>query len=127
MTRDAQIHIEMFIEHDPESRPTDYLFQDPQYRHQDEARLAAWRHGDWHFVGVRAKATIKFPCGANPDCWTTSELFSPGLWGIESDSGHAYFEEVYQEERAALIDMLASLKTSELITPSTTTRQGGSP
>jgi hypothetical protein len=125
MTRAAQIDIEMVIEHDPESRPTDYLFQDPQYRQDDEARLAAWRNDDWHFVVVRAKATLKFPCGANPDCWITSKLFSPGLWGIESDSGDAYFQEVYQEERAILIDMLASLKTYELSMPPITTHRGG--
>jgi hypothetical protein len=97
MMRSAQIDIEMVIEHDTESRPTDYLFQDSQYRQGDEARLAAWRNDEWHFVGVRAKATIKFPYGANPDCWITSKLLSPGLWAIESDSGDAYFEQVYQE------------------------------
>ena len=31
------------------------------------------------------------------------ELFSPGLWGIESDSGDWYFEQVYQEERDILL------------------------
>ena len=126
MTRAPQIHIEMIIEPDPESCPTDYLFQDPLYRREDEARLATWPHGDWHFVGVRARAIIKFPYGANPDCWATSNLLSPGLWGIESDSGDAYFEEAYREERAILIDMLASLNTCQLMTPPTTAHQGGS-
>jgi len=63
-----------------------------------------------HFVGIRARAAIKIPSGSNPDCWITAELSSPGLWGIESDSGDAYFQQVYQEERAVLIAMLASLK-----------------
>jgi hypothetical protein len=53
--------------------------------------------------------------GINPQCWITSELLSPGLWGIESDSGDAYFRQVFQEEREILIGMLASLKTSEVI------------
>jgi len=127
MTRPAEIEIERVIEQDPESRPTDYLFQDAQYRQEDEARLAAWRNDEWHFVGIRAKATIKFPYGVNPDCWITSKLLSPGLWGIESDSGDAYFQEVYQEERAILIGMIASLKIYELGTPPITTHQGGSP
>jgi hypothetical protein len=126
MTRAAHIDLEMVIEQDPESRPTDYLFQDPQYRREDEARLAAWRNDDWFFVGVRAKATIKFPYGDNPDCWITSELLSPGLWAIESDSSEEYFREVYQEERAILIDMLASLKIHEPGTPPMTAHQGGS-
>ena len=42
------------------------------------------------------------------------ELFSPGLWGIESDSGDWYFEQVYQEERDILLATLGSLKTYEI-------------
>jgi hypothetical protein len=57
--------------------------QDSLYFDQDEARLKAWRNDEWHFIGIRAKATIKIPYGANPECWITSEIFSPGLWGIE--------------------------------------------
>lgn len=69
----------------------------------------------WHFVGIQARATIKIPYGTNPDCWINSKMLSPGLWGIESDSGDEYFQEVYQEEREILIDMLASLKTFKII------------
>jgi hypothetical protein len=39
---------------------------------------------EWHFLGIRAKATIKIPYGTNPDCWITSEFSSPGLWGIRA-------------------------------------------
>jgi hypothetical protein len=62
----------------------------------------------------RAKATIKVLYGINPDCWITSELLSPGLWGIESDSSECYREQVYQEERDTLLTLLASLKTYEI-------------
>lgn len=113
MPHTAQIDFEMQIEHDPEAHPKDYLFQDPEYCEQDEARFNAWRKGDWHFVGVRAKATIKFPYGSNPDCWITSELLSPGLWSIESDSGDDFIRQVYDEEREILAGMLASLKTCD--------------
>jgi hypothetical protein len=109
MTRAAEFHFDMLIEHDPESHPKDYLFQDPLYCEQDEARFNAWRKGDWYFVGVRAKATIKLPYGTNPDCWITSELLSPGLWSVESDSGDAYFRQVYEEEREILAGMLDSV------------------
>jgi hypothetical protein len=51
-----------------------------------KARLKAWRNDEWHFVGIRAKATLKIPYGSNPDCRITTELSSPGLWGIESIS-----------------------------------------
>jgi hypothetical protein len=124
MTRSAEIEIEMIETYDPESSPLDYLFQDPDYRRQDEARLAAWRNDEWHFVGIRARATINIPYGANPQCWITAELLSPGLWGIESDSGDAYLQEVYREERGILVEMLASLKTYDLFAkddPSLTT------
>jgi hypothetical protein len=96
----------------------------PDYRRQDEARLAAWRNDEWHFVGIRARATINIPYGANPQCWITAELLSPGLWGIESDSSDAYLQEVYREERDILVEMLAFLKTYDLIAednPSTAT------
>jgi hypothetical protein len=115
MTRTAEVEIDMLTSFDQDASPLDYLFQDPDYRTQDQARLDAWRNGEWHFVGVRASATIKLPYGINPQCWITSELLSPGLWGIESDSGDEYFLQVYQEEREILIGMLASLKTYEAI------------
>jgi hypothetical protein len=114
-TRVAEIDFEMVVQDDPDSHPKDYLFQDPLYREEDQARLDAWRSGDWSFVGVRAKAIIRFPYGTNPECWTASELLSPGLWSIESDSGDEYFLQVYQEEREILTAMLASLKTYEVI------------
>ena len=112
MTRTAEI--EMLTSYDQDADPRDYLFQDPDYREQDQARLDAWRKDEWHFLGIRAKATIKIPHGINPDCWIVSDLSSPGLWGIESDSGDPYFQEVYRDEREILISMLASLKSFEI-------------
>ena len=114
MTRTAEVEIDMLTTYDTDGQPLDYLFHDPDYRAEDEARLTAWRRDEWHFLGIRARATIKVPYGINPDCWITSELLSPGLWGIESDSGDRYFQEVYREERAILIAMLASLKTFDI-------------
>ena len=114
MARTAQVEIDMLTSYDPDSDPHDYLFQDPDYREQDQARLDAWRNDEWRFLGIRAKATIKIPHGANPDCWIVSELSSPGLWGIESDSGDPYFQDFYREEREILIGMLASLKSFEI-------------
>jgi hypothetical protein len=114
MTRTAEIEIEMVATYDQDAQPLDYLFQDPEYREEDELRLKAWRTDEWHFVGIRAKAVIKIPHGTNPECWITSELLSPGLWGIESDSDGWYFDQVYQDERDILLSMLASLKTCEI-------------
>jgi hypothetical protein len=114
MPRTAEANIDMLTTYDPVADPRDYLVQDPDYRDQDEARLNAWRNDEWHFVGIRARATIRIPYGINSDCWITSEVLSPGLWGIESDSGDQYFEEVYREERAILIALLASLTSFDI-------------
>jgi hypothetical protein len=114
MSRTAHIEIEKVTVYDQDAQPLDYLFQDPAYREPDEARLKAWRNDEWHFVGIRARATIKIPHGSNLECWITTELVSPGLWGIESDSGADYFEQVYQDQRQILLGMLATLKTCEI-------------
>ena len=114
MTRTAQIDIDMVTQYDQYAHPNDYLFQDPDYRREDQERLDAWRRGDWHFVGIRAKAQINLPYGTNPDCWITSEIVSPGLWAVESDAGDNYFRQVFEEEKAILLDMLVSLNTGEI-------------
>jgi hypothetical protein len=116
MTRTAEIEFEMATTYDPTTHPHDYLFQHPDHREQDEARLKAWLNDEWYFLAVRAKATIKIPHGTNPQCWITSELLSPGLWGIASDSDDAYLQEVYHEEREILTKLLSSLKTYNVVT-----------
>lgn len=79
-------------------------------------RRASWHRDEWHYVGVIARAEIKIPYGnLNPDCWITARMDSPGLWGVESDSGEKYFAEVYREELATLRDMLESLRTYEIV------------
>ena len=65
------------------------------------------------YVGVIARASLKIPYGAD---WITSSIDSPGLWGIEADASEDYLEEVFQEERATLLDMLESLKAFEVVT-----------
>ena len=114
MTRTTRVEIQMTIEHDLDADPNDYLSQDPAYCGEDQIRLDAWRNDEWHFVAIRAKARIAIPYGTNPACIITTELRSPGLWGIESDAGDKYFERVFQDEREILIDMLASFKTFEI-------------
>jgi hypothetical protein len=56
MTRNAEIEIEMVTQHDADAHPHDYLFQDPDYWQEDQARLKAWQNDEWHFVGIRARA-----------------------------------------------------------------------
>jgi hypothetical protein len=43
------------------------------------------------------------------------KIESPGLWGIESDSGDDYLKSVFQEESEILADMLKELEVK--VTP----------
>jgi hypothetical protein len=93
--------------------PTDYLFQDEEYREQDEARLEAWRRNEWWFVGLLAEAQIMVVENGTGSIY---EIVSPGLFGIESDSGEDYLNEVYTEECETLcrhIKMMATFTEVE--------------
>lgn len=78
-----------------------------KYRQQDARRMRAYSRGDWHVVGIRAKVDILIPAGGNSFAMYT--LSSPGLWGVESDSGEKYLEEVYQEQLEELKSHLKAL------------------
>lgn len=56
----------------------------------------------WSMVGVRACAEVEIN-------GTTQTITSAGLWGIEDDSDASHFDEVYQEECAALTALLIEL------------------
>ena len=69
-------------------------------------RLEQYRQGAFDFVGVRAAVELPIPFGKDR---ILTRIESPGLWGIESDSGEDYLDSVFQEESAILADMLAEL------------------
>jgi hypothetical protein len=71
-----------------------------------EDRLAAYRNGDFSFVGVQVEAEIYIPHGSD---WIIQTIKTPGLWGIEDDSGEDYFREVAADESVTLSDMLQEL------------------
>lgn len=98
----------MLKPHDPDATPKDYLFQDEDYREQDEARMRAWEAGEWGFIGVQAEATLLL---VRNGVGTTYTLTSPGLWGIEDDSGEDYLKSVYEEEKATLREDIQALGT----------------
>ena len=93
----------VLVEHDPDP-DTSYLEQE-----EFEERLAAFNRGEFSFVGVRAEAEVVIE-------GTVQTLTSPGLWGIESDSGEEYIEQVSGEEYHALRDVLLAvgIATSQL-------------
>lgn len=91
---------------DSDASPRDYLFQDPDYQEEDQARLEAWQAGDWHMVGIRARAEILI---VRNGMGTTHTLTSAGLWGVESDSGEEYLSTVFEEEKAALLEDMRAM------------------
>jgi hypothetical protein len=105
MTRKAEVTIHREIVED-DSPDVSYLDQEDW-----QERRAQYARGDFYFVGVRAVALISVPYGQD---WIVTQLKSPGLWCIESDSGDDYLTEVFEEEKKTLLDMLASLRDYEL-------------
>ncbi len=83
-----------------------------KYLAQDSERLASYGES-WEMIGIRAVASVRFATGngstAGPEVAPDCVVSSGGLWGIESDSGSDYFDEVGANELTELSDMLASL------------------
>jgi hypothetical protein len=67
---------------------------------------------DFSHIGVFATAVVATPNGSG---WILTRIRSPGLWGIEEDSSEDYLSEVYEEEKATLLRILASLRDYELV------------
>jgi len=63
----------------------------------DFERMESLVAGNWEFIGIRGEAEIE----GSPHYWT-NPITTPGLWGIESDSGKSYLKEVADEELAQL-------------------------
>lgn len=99
-----QLHsVKVLVLHD-EDPDLSYLDQD-----DFEDRRDAFERGDFSFVGVRAEAEVAIG-------GIIQTLTSGGLWGIESDSGEEYIEEVAGQEwgelRKVLLDV--GVPTSQL-------------
>lgn len=83
---------------------------DPSYLEQEEFedRREAYARGDFAYVGVRACAEIRFETERGG--WISGPIVkSPGLWGVESDSGEDYIRSVAEDEAGELADMLEAL------------------
>ena len=66
-----------------------------KYKAQDAERLAAYNRGEWHMIGIRAKAIVWVE---RVNYRTIYELESPDLWGIESDSGEEHLRDTFDNE-----------------------------
>jgi hypothetical protein len=88
--------IRVVVEHDPDP-DVSFLEQEDL-----EDRLAAYRRGEFDFVGVRAEADVLVED-------TVQTLTSGGLWGVESDSGEEYLVGVAVEEYEQLRRVLKTV------------------
>jgi hypothetical protein len=77
---------------------------DASYLDQDcfADRREAYERGEFSFVGVRAEAEVVIQ-------GVIQTLMNGGLWGIESDSGKNYIQEVAETQWAALRDILLTV------------------
>lgn len=66
-------------------------------------RIDAYIHGDWSMTGVIVSAIWEQPG------YVPHEVAQESLWGIESDSGDAYYQEVIADLTAKLKSRLPEL------------------
>jgi len=83
--------IRVRVLHDEDPDPSYFDSGDSESKDQDEERRKEYENGDFSFVGVRAEAEVVVEN-------VIQTITSGGLWGIESDSGEGYIEDVALEE-----------------------------
>ena len=80
----------------PSARQSAIESLDLAYIQQDYERCEAYNRQVWCYLGIIAKAEVRSAQGI------VQTLRSGGLWGVESDSGESYLEEVGQEQLTEL-------------------------
>lgn len=80
--------------------------EERKYALQDKKRLEAYYNDEWYFIGIQAKAEIRIN-------GISQTISSGGLYGIESDSGDEYLDEVFEEQKEELKDNLLELGFTE--------------
>lgn len=73
---------------------------------QQYERMESLNRGNWQYIGIQAEAQIEIN-------GTLEYITSGGLWGIESDSGRDYIDEVGKEQMAELKGLLRELGFSK--------------
>jgi hypothetical protein len=76
----------------------------PESVRQDYDRMESFSRGDWGYIGIIAKAELQLTRNG-----TIQILRSGGLWGVESDSGNDYLQEVADEELETLRRELSAI------------------
>jgi hypothetical protein len=75
---------------------------------QDYERMEAFNKGEWHYLGIVAKAEIQTSQNS-----VIQTICSYGLYGIESDSGPNYLQSVAEEELQGLVIELKAIGFSK--------------
>ncbi len=83
-----------------------------QYAREDAQRIQDFRAGKWWFESCRAVAEVRYEL--LDGSFRIERLSSGGLYGIESDSGEEYRQEVESQEFADLQAHLARLGVATL-------------
>jgi len=78
-----------------------------KYAEQDLERMLRYLSGELSSIGIRAVATFTIPVFGDSTMQQTVD--SPGLWGIESDSDTAYFNEIACEQILELRHVLLTM------------------
>lgn len=78
----------------PDENPDPSYLEQPEF----EDRLAAYRRGEFSFIGIYAAAECHTPTGTGNGPKRIQTLRSAGLWGIEDDSSEEYLREIEEEE-----------------------------
>lgn len=80
---------------------------DPDSVMEDYRRAESLNRGEWYRVGITAVVTVSYPAGTRQCAIRRMEMMSSaGLWGIDSDSGDSYIQDVIKEELADICDHL---------------------
>lgn len=87
-------------------------YADTSYLGQEgfEQRREQFEQGAFSFCGVQVDAEILVPLSDHGQAtYAVQHITSPGLWGIEDDSGEDYLRSVATDEGCVLLDMLTEL------------------
>jgi hypothetical protein len=101
-------------DYDGDIEPTPWTpSEGEEVRLRMEERKAAFERGEWWMTGVRAAAKLRWYDEAHPDgYYLTHTISSPGLWGVESDAGEEYLDEIYRQELSTLREILNAMGLS---------------
>lgn len=81
--------------------------ENKEHAEQDYKRMMQFENGDVSSLGIKAVAEI-LTSNDNGKSWLRNEISSGGLWGIESDSGENYFNEISCEQQRELLPLLVA-------------------